>query len=144
MLPARQRWTSSASERAESWLTAGSPDGGEGALSRLGRGLLARSRAAQRLVALADREVDLDEVRGSTGASGRERGRGSRVGAVRTVAVLIDDNTFLNLWEEVETKKIHAELIPEIVRLLLAQGVTVYTLAQGESIPYRFQQPFLP
>ena len=45
--PARQRWTSSASDSAESWLTSRSPDGGEGALCRLGCRLLARSRPAQ-------------------------------------------------------------------------------------------------
>jgi uncharacterized protein (DUF58 family) len=67
-----------------------------------------------------------------------------RAKGVRIVAVLIDDNTFLNLSEGIGEKRVQADLIPDVVRLLLTQGVTVYTIGQGQDLADRFQRPYVP
>ncbi len=61
---------------------------------------------------------------------------------VRILLVLIDDNTFLNLWENAQAKKVHALLLPDVIRMLVGMGVTVYTLAQGDDLTERFAKPY--
>ena len=62
---------------------------------------------------------------------------------VRLIVVLVDDNTFLNLWESSQAKKVHALFIPDIIKLLVGMGVTVYTLAQGDDLGERFEKPYV-
>lgn len=66
-----------------------------------------------------------------------------RARQIKLVVVLVDDNTFLNLWESAQAKKVHALFIPDVIKLLVSLGVTVYTLAQGDDLASRFEKPYL-
>lgn len=66
-----------------------------------------------------------------------------RARQLRLIVVLVDDNTFLNLWESNQSKKVHALFIPDIIKLLVGMGITVYTLSQGDDLAERFEKPYL-
>lgn len=67
-----------------------------------------------------------------------------RAKGVQILAVLIDDNTFLDLWEGADRKKVDATFIPDILKLLMAQGVTAYLVRRGDELPQVFLKPFIP
>ncbi len=67
-----------------------------------------------------------------------------RAKGVRIIAVLIDDNTFLDLWEGTERKKVDATFIPDILKLLMTQGVTAYLARRGDDLSQVFLKPFIP
>lgn len=67
-----------------------------------------------------------------------------RAKGVQILAVLIDDNTFLDLWEGADRKKVDATFIPDVLKLLMAQGVTAYLVRRGDELPQVFLKPFIP
>jgi len=65
-----------------------------------------------------------------------------RAHRVRVVAVLIDDGTFLKLYEEQEAREREAPTVPAAVAALLAEGATVYTVARQDDISTRLDLPY--
>ncbi len=115
-------------------LTTVQPDGPE-PLDRVLRRWIARIETASTVV-LVMNSVKLD-LKAYVEAFALLKAR-----QVRILLVLIDDNTFLNLWENAQSKKVQALLLPDVIRLLVSMGVTVYTLAQGDDLTARFEKPY--
>lgn len=62
---------------------------------------------------------------------------------VQIHVVLVDDSTFMNLWESDQHKKTHLLLLPDIIKLLAGMGITVYTIAQGDDLSERLARPYV-
>jgi uncharacterized protein (DUF58 family) len=67
-----------------------------------------------------------------------------RAKGITVLAVLIDDDTFLRIFREQEIREREAPKIPDVVNALLAEGITVYTVACRDDLSRRFDLPFLP
>ncbi len=63
------------------------------------------------------------------------------ISRIKIIVVLIDDRSFLKIWEEQERLHMKAPSLAELKQLLVAEGCTVYTLAKRDKIEQRLGVP---
>ncbi len=63
------------------------------------------------------------------------------ISRIKIIVVLIDDRSFLKIWEEQERLHVKAPSLAELKQLLVAEGCTVYTLAKRDKIEQRLGVP---
>ena len=63
------------------------------------------------------------------------------ISRIKIIVVLIDDRSFLKIWEEQERLHVKAPSMAELKQLLVAEGCTVYTLAKRDKIEQRLGVP---
>jgi len=63
------------------------------------------------------------------------------ISRIKIIVVLIDDRSFLKIWEEQERLHVNAPSMAELKQLLVAEGCTVYTLAKRDKIEQRLGVP---
>lgn len=63
------------------------------------------------------------------------------VARIKIIVVLIDDRSFLKIWEEQEDLHVKAPSLAELKRLLVAEGCTVYSVAKNDEIEQRLGVP---
>jgi uncharacterized protein (DUF58 family) len=63
------------------------------------------------------------------------------ISRIKIIVVLIDDRSFIKIWEEQEHLHASAPSLGELKRLLVAEGCTVYTLAKRDKIEQRLGLP---
>ncbi len=63
------------------------------------------------------------------------------ISRIKIIVVLIDDRSFLKIWEEQERLHMKAPSMAELKQLLVAEGCMVYTLAKRDKIEQRLGVP---